>query len=249
MEIRWLGHACFTITHNGYTLAIDPYNSDYVTGYPKLRGVKADKLLISHDSYGHNYREGVVLSGRPESDCPFSITPMEVWHDTVCGIMRGSCLVHLIEADGIRAAHFGDIGAPLTGEQAGKLYNLDAMMVTAGSCTALPSQEVFRLTEELFPRVVIPMHYRDGNRGPRRLEHVEELTKHFAPSMVKHYDTDRITVTADIEPQVALLRFEGLTPAERETEQKPSLLRRAAQKLPFAKKPALGLQNRRDMIK
>ena len=184
MEIRWLGHACFTITHNGYTLAIDPYNSDYVTGYPKLRGVKADKLLISHDSYGHNYREGVVLSGRPESDCPFSITPMEVWHDTVCGIMRGSCLVHLIEADGIRAAHFGDIGAPLTGEQAGKLYNLDAMMVTAGSCTALPSQEVFRLTEELFPRVVIPMHYRDGNRGPRRLEHVEELTKHYAPDMV-----------------------------------------------------------------
>ena len=61
MEIRWLGHACFTITHNGYTLAIDPYNSDYVTGYPKLRGVKADKLLISHDSYGHNYREGVEL--------------------------------------------------------------------------------------------------------------------------------------------------------------------------------------------
>ncbi len=142
MEIRWLGHACFTITHRGYTLAIDPYNSDYVVGYPKLSGLKADRLLISHDSYGHNYREGVVLSGRPESECPFTITPMEVWHDTVCGIMRGSCLVHLIEADGIRVAHMGDIGAPLTGEQAGRLYNLDAMLVTAGSCTALPSQEV-----------------------------------------------------------------------------------------------------------
>ena len=234
MEIRWLGHACFTITHNGYTLAIDPYNSDYVTGYPKLRGVKADKLLISHDSYGHNYREGVVLSGRPESDCPFSITPMEVWHDTVCGIMRGSCLVHLIEADGIRAAHFGDIGAPLTGEQAGKLYNLDAMMVTAGSCTALPSQEVFRLTEELFPRAVIPMHYRDGNRGPRRLEHVEELTKHYAPDMVKIYDTDRITITCDMEPQIAVLRFQGLPPeALAASEKKASTLSRISSKIPF----------------
>ena len=50
MEIRWLGHACFTITHKGYTLAIDPYNSDYVVGYPKLRGLKADKLLISHEA-------------------------------------------------------------------------------------------------------------------------------------------------------------------------------------------------------
>ena len=234
MEIRWLGHAFFTITHNGYTLAIDPYNSDYVTGYPKLRGVKADKLLISHDSYGHNYREGVELSGRPESDCPFSITPMEVWHDTVCGIMRGSCLVHLIEADGIRAAHLGDIGAPLTGEQAGKLYNLDAMMVTAGSCTALPSQEVFRLTEELFPRVIIPMHYRDGNRGPRRLEHVEELTKHYAPDMVKIYDTDRITITSDMEPQIAVLRFRGLPPETLTVSgKKASTLSRISSKMPF----------------
>ena len=234
MDIRWLGHACFTITHNGYTLVIDPYNSDYVTGYPKLRGVKADKLLISHDSYGHNYREGIVLSGRPESDCPFSITPMEVWHDTVCGIMRGSCLVHLIEADGIRAAHFGDIGAPLTGEQAGKLYNLDAMMVTAGSCTALPSQEVFRLTEELFPRVIIPMHFRDGNRGPRRLEHVEELTKHYAPDMVKIYDTDCITITSDMEPQIAVLRFQGLPPEPPAAPgKKASTLSRISSKMPF----------------
>lgn len=214
MEIRWLGHACFTITHEGYTLAVDPYNSDYVTGYPKLRGLKADRLLVSHESYGHNYREGVVLSGRPESDCPFQITSMEVWHDTVCGIMRGACLIHLIEADGVRVAHMGDIGAPLTGEQAGRLYDLDAMMVTAGSCTALPSQEVFRLTEELLPRVIIPMHYRDGNRGPRRLEHVEELTKHYAPSMVRYYDTGRFTVTGDTEPQIAVLRFQGLTAEE-----------------------------------
>ena len=231
MEIRWLGHACFTITQNGYTLVIDPYNSDYVVGYPKLKGLKADKLLISHDSYGHNYREGVVLSGRPESECPFTITPMEVWHDTVCGIMRGSCLVHLIEADGIRIAHMGDIGAPLTGEQAGKLYNLDAMMVTAGSCTALPSQEVFRLTEELFPRVVIPMHYR---RGPRRLEHVEELTKHYAPDMVKYYDTDRITITSDMEPQIAVLRFQGLPPdTQAAPGKKPSVLSRISSKIPF----------------
>ena len=234
MEIRWLGHACFTITHQGYTLAIDPYNADYIPGYPKLQGVKADKLLISHDSYGHNYTPGVILSGRPESDCPFTITPMEVWHDTVCGIMRGSCLIHLIEADGIRVAHMGDIGAPLTGEQMGKLYDLDAMMITAGSCTALPSQEVFRLAEELFPKVLIPMHYRDGSRGPRRLEHVEELTKHYAPSMVRHYDTDRITITADMEPQIAVLKFLGLSDTERGiAEKKPPLTRHSASKLPF----------------
>ncbi len=212
MEIQWLGHACFRITHGGWALVIDPYNSDYVTGYPKLSGIRADQLLISHDSYGHNYREAVILSGRQEHESPFTVTPMEVWHDTVCGIMRGSCLIHLIECDGLRVAHMGDIGAPLTGEQQAKLFELDAMMITAGSCTALPSQEVYRLTEELMPRVIIPMHYRDGSRGPRRLEHVEELTKHFPPSMVRICDTDRIEITRDTEPQVALLRFLGCRP-------------------------------------
>ena len=56
------------------------------------------------------------------------------------------------------------------------------------------------------------MHYRDGVRGPRRLEHVEELTKHFAPSMVRFYDTDTITITSDMEPQVAVLKYLGHRP-------------------------------------
>jgi L-ascorbate metabolism protein UlaG (beta-lactamase superfamily) len=228
MEIQWLGHACFRITHDGWAIVIDPYNSDYVTGYPKLSGVRADQLLISHDSYGHNYREGVVLSGRPESESPFTVTPMEVWHDTVCGIMRGSCLMHLIECGGVRVAHMGDIGAPLTGEQQSRLFELDAMMITAGSCTALPSQEVWRLTEELMPRVIIPMHYRDGKRGPRRLEHAEELTKHFPPSMVRKYDTDTIEITRDTEPQIALLKFLGHQPEPDAAQpvRRPSLLAR-----------------------
>ena len=41
MTIQWLGHACFKITHKGYSVVIDPYNSDYTAGYPKLK-VTAD---------------------------------------------------------------------------------------------------------------------------------------------------------------------------------------------------------------
>jgi len=82
--------------------------------------------------------------------------------------------------------------------------------------------------------VLIPMHYRDGSRGPRRLEHVEELTKHYAPSPVRHYDTDRITITADMEPQIAVLKFLGLSDTERGiAEKKPLLTRHSASKLPF----------------
>ena len=159
MEIKWLGHACFAITHKGYTVVIDPYNSDYTAGYPKLR-VRADKLLVSHEHYGHNYREGVVLSGRPESECPFAISSFEVWHDNMRGITRGQSKVHILEADGLKLVHMGDIGTQLLSGEAGRIKGADALMITAGSCTGLPSQEVWRLCEEVFPRVIIPMHYR-----------------------------------------------------------------------------------------
>ena len=209
MEIQWLGHACFKISHRGYSIVIDPYDSDYTSGYPKLR-VKADKLLVSHEHYGHNYRQGVLLSGRPERDCPFSISTMETWHDSVCGIMRGKTLIHILEAEGMKLAHMGDSGTQVSGGERSRLFGADALMVTAGSCTGLPAQEVWRMTEELFPKVIIPMHYRDGKRGPRRLEHIEALTNYFeAPEMIHHYPGDSITITPDMEPQVAVLKYMG----------------------------------------
>lgn len=209
IKIQWLGHACFAISYKGYTVVIDPYNSDYTAGYPPLR-VKADKLLVSHEHYGHNFRRGVILSNRPETDCPFKISTLEVSHDGIGGIMRGFCLVHILEADGLKLAHMGDIGTQLNGGEISRLFGADALMVTAGSCTGLPAQEVWRMTEELFPKAIIPMHYRDGNRGARRLEHITDLTNLFeAPEMIHRYPTDTIYIDENTEPQVAVLKYMG----------------------------------------
>ena len=209
MEIKWLGHACFAITHDNYTVVIDPYDADYTVGYPKLR-VKADKLLVSHEHYGHNYRRGVELSGKSESLNPFKITTVPVFHDSVGGIMRGSCNIHILEADGLKAAHLSDLGTQLHAGEAGVLFGMDALMVTGGSCTGLPAQEVWRLTEELFPKVVIPMHYRFGSHGARRLEHIENLINYYeAPEMIHYYDTDTIVIDENSEPQLAILKYMG----------------------------------------
>ena len=242
MKIQWLGHACFKITENGYSIVIDPYNSDYTEGYPKL-DITADKLLISHENYGHNYRDGVKLSGRDENESPFTIKSFEVDHDSVNGIMRGKCLVHIIEANGVRVAHMSDIGTQLNGGQISQLMDLDAIMVTAGSLTGLPSEAVQRMYEELFPKVLIPMHYRDGVRGPRRLETINDLINKFeTPDFAKFYNTDTIEITADIEPQIAVLKYmggegksnfpknytggnESAKKAEKDRTEKPGLLR------------------------
>ena len=209
MQIQWLGHACFAITHRGYTVLIDPYNADYTNGYPKLR-LKADRLLISHEHFGHNYREGVQLSGRPESDCPFEISTLRVPHEFRLGSWRGFCDIHILEADGCKLAHMGDLGTQLDGGQISRLYGADVCMICAGSATALPSQEAKRAADEIMAKVIIPMHYRDGNRGGHRLETVRDFPYHFeSPEFIHYYDTDTFEVTPDMEPQVAVLKYLG----------------------------------------
>ena len=127
MEIQWLGHACFAITHQGFRVVIDPYNSDYINGYPKLN-TTADLLLVSHEHYGHNYREGVKLSGRPASDCPFRIEKIRVPHDFKMGNWRGFCDIHVLEADGMKLVHMADIGTQLDGSQVSRLFGADVVM-------------------------------------------------------------------------------------------------------------------------
>lgn len=211
MILQWLGHACFKITENNYSIVIDPYDNSYVNGYPRLN-VDADQVIVSHENYGHSFREGVHLSGKSERESPFNIESFEVDHDSVGGIMRGKCNVTIFEANGVRVAHMSDIGTQLNGGEISKLMRVDALLATAGSLTGLPSQEIWRMYEELIPTVLIPMHYRDGDRGTRRLESVEELINKFEdPSFAKYYDTDTIEITSDMEPQIAVLKFLGET--------------------------------------
>ena len=65
-------------------------------------------------------------------------------------------------------------------------------------------------SEELMPKIIIPMHYRFKNYGTRRLEHIEALTDLFdSPELIRHYDTDTIEIDENTEPQVAILNFLG----------------------------------------
>ena len=210
MTIQWLGHACFRITHQGYSIIIDPYNSDYINGYPKLFA-RADQILVSHEHYGHNYREGIVLSGRPESESPFEIETLKVPHDFKMGNWRGFCLIHILKADGMIIVHMGDLGTQLSGGEISKLFGADVMMICAGSCTGLPSQEAKRATDEVMPNVIIPMHYRDENRGGHRLETVKDFANHFeSEEMIHYYDSDTIEIVTGMEPQVAVLKYNGV---------------------------------------
>lgn len=210
MEIIWHGHSCFEIVEDDYHIVIDPYEPNSVGPAFPILNLEADELLISHDHRDHNYAEAVKL--RQGRKSPFTITTMETYHDPLKGRLRGMNTVHIIEANGVRAVHLGDLGVTPDKEQIEQLKGCDVLMIPIGGILTIEPNGAFLLTEMIMPRVAIPMHYKVPGHVNWRLWDVKDYTGIFTEQPilpVKEYDVSSITVTKDTEPQVAVLRFPG----------------------------------------
>lgn len=206
MEIRWLGHACFKISHKGYSVVIDPYYSRELSGYPEL-SVEANAVLCSHEHPGHNNRDAVRITDS-DTPCPYELSYIDSFHDTSWGLLRGADRIHIINWDGYKLVHMGDFGGLLTDNEKSELFGADVLMIAAGGFRAMPSEKTKALADELFANVVIPMHYAHGKYGNRRLERVKAFTDQYMPlPIVKEYDTDTVVIDKSTLEQVAVLKF------------------------------------------
>ena len=166
MKLKWLGHSCFELTlNNGKIIVTDPY--DETVGYPPLQ-VCADAVLSSHGHFDHNHFAAVVgnpkiinAPGRWEA-CGAQITAVPSWHDEVSGAKRGDNLITLIEADGLRIAHLGDLGhLPETDAQRDTLTGLDVMLVPIGGFFTIETPQAVEIINRFKPRCAIAMHFRN----------------------------------------------------------------------------------------
>ena len=165
MLIQHIGHTEFLLTlESGMRIVTDPY--DDTCGYP-LRPVDADAVLVSHHHHDHDAVENV--SGHPQiidyagehTLAPgIRLTALLGDHDDAGGALRGKTLLFLLEAEGLRVAHLGDLGAPLSEEQQQLLGSVDVLMVPVGGFYTLDADAARRAAEVLQARVVLPMHYR-----------------------------------------------------------------------------------------
>ena len=86
MKITWIGHACFKIESDGYSIVLDPYADGSVPGFTPVRE-KANMVLCSHGHGDHNAADCVELTNGGEN--PFTITRIETYHDSQMGKQRG----------------------------------------------------------------------------------------------------------------------------------------------------------------
>ena len=163
MIIKWIGHSCFKIEEDDFSVVLDPYADGMIPGLLPVRE-EANMVVSSHEHDDHNARENVSLMNFCESQ-KIRTEIINTYHDEVKGRKRGPNYITILYTQKERIAHLGDLGCELEEDQKEKLKGLDALLIPIGGYYTIDSDAAHKLVEELNPRIVIPMHYRDDGFG------------------------------------------------------------------------------------
>jgi len=165
MLITYYGHSLFALeTADGHTIVTDPFDDS--VGYMMGR-LQGEVVTVSHEHHDHSnvsLVEGkpVVLrcEGSFEPLLGVRITGIPTFHDTQEGRLRGRNTLFLIEVDGLRLLHLGDLGHDLSQAACAALGRVDILMVPVGGYYTIDATQAVRLCHALQPRMILPMHYR-----------------------------------------------------------------------------------------
>lgn len=64
MEIRWLGHSAFALTHDGTTVLVDPWLTGNPSAAASADEVAADAILLTHGHQDHGPEDAVAIAKR-----------------------------------------------------------------------------------------------------------------------------------------------------------------------------------------
>lgn len=173
MKLIWYGHSCFKIESAQGSVVIDPYAPDYVPGLALPTPLMADEVICSHSHSDHGYSAAVTRTGR---NATFAATQYDTFHDEVNGAKRGKNRITVIDAEGLRLVHMGDIGHTLSPELIRALGRVDVLLIPVGGYYTVDAPTAKKIVDSINPRVTIPMHYRGEGFGYDVLAPVQAYT-------------------------------------------------------------------------
>ena len=178
ISIEYHGQSFYILTTSkGTRIAFDPHT---IPEYPRPDVLpKADVICISHNHNDHtrveaidNHKTAKVLRGLKtlslksdwsifeETIKDVKIKTVGVYHDDAEGLLRGKNAVFIIECDGWRVAHLGDLGHLLTPAQLKRIGPVDVIMIPVGGIYTLNGSEAKKVVEQIKPKeYVFPMHF------------------------------------------------------------------------------------------
>ena len=151
-----------------------------------------------------------VISGEGtfSPDPMIRITAIAGYHDDEEGKKRGTTLLFLIEAEGLRVVHLGDLGCALNEEQIRKLFRPDILMVPVGGFFTIDGKQAAETAKILEARTVLPMHYKTQYISGWPISGPEDFLNAYSGKTVLQ-DAEALRVTSgDMEchPQTVLFR-------------------------------------------
>jgi len=75
------------------------------------------------------------------------------------GSQRGKNSIYVVQIDGLRLCHLGDLGHNLTREQIEKIGAVDILFLPVGGGPTIELDTASLIAERLKPKMVVPMHY------------------------------------------------------------------------------------------
>ncbi len=163
MDITYLGHSSFKIKTRTANVITDPFDSKMVG--LKYSGVEAEIITVSHDHADHNSVGSVagvkkIVEGPGEYEISgVSVMGYPTFHDNKNGQERGKNTIYVIEADGLRIAHLGDLGHVLSDDLIDEIGDIDILMLPVGGYYTIGPKEATEIVTKIEPYFVIPMHY------------------------------------------------------------------------------------------
>ena len=201
MRMTWYGHACFRLEGEagGRRLAVvtDPYTPE-TAGYAPVRE-RPDIVVTSSVTDDYHDRADLVPGPHVHVDALDvfdadggrravegleieSVEAAEAAHHPSGHPDRNA--MYAFTLDGMRVAHMGDVGNPLSAPQMDFLRGTDVLLALAGGFPTIALDDLDMVIAEVRPRLVVPMHFRTLAYRPRNTLWIESFLSRFEEEAV-----------------------------------------------------------------
>lgn len=164
MKITWLGHASFLLEDSkGRKLLTDPFDS--TVGYSLYKG-SADVITISHQHFDHNFIQNINPGAKVIdkvgffNECDITIQGIPSYHDKNKGAKRGENIIFIIEMEGYKFCHLGDLGHILEEKDIDLIGEVDVLFIPVGGNYTINGEEAAKVAKSIESKLIIPMHYK-----------------------------------------------------------------------------------------
>ena len=213
MDITYLGHSSFKIKTKTAVVVTDPFPSEML-GF-KFPKTEADIVTISHQHEDHNCLKLIegdpfVISEPGEYEVKgVSFFGYSSFHDQHSGSERGENNIYVIEAEGLRICHLGDLGSAIPPKTLEEISDIDVLMIPVGGEVTINSKEAVDLISQIEPYIVLPMHYRAEGINEKTFGVLATLDTFLKEMGAENSERlDKISLTKDklpVETKVVLL--------------------------------------------